>query len=119
MRREDQQIMRWVGFVALVIGISVFDYRGATAADDQSGNTWLALCAGQDQIGQALCLGYVEGISDGTVLSGKRIYCLPPNVTYGQGQAVAIKYMRNHPERLHLPFAILLLEAMEKAFPCK
>ena len=36
----------------------------------------------------------------------------------GQRVKVVIKYLEEHPEKLHMHYAILLLEAMSDAFPC-
>jgi hypothetical protein len=44
---------------------------------------------------------------------------LPAEVTNGQIVLVFVKYLEVHPERLHKPANLLLVEALRKAFPCK
>jgi Rap1a immunity proteins len=67
------------------------------------------------------CSGYLKGIIDSeaymssTVLKGR---CLPEDVTYGQAEAIFLKYLRDHPEKLHLHLPGLFLDAMKEAFPC-
>jgi hypothetical protein len=43
----------------------------------------------------------------------------PAGVTNGQQQAVVAKYLREHPETLHLPAFTLVIEALAEAFPPK
>jgi hypothetical protein len=44
--------------------------------------------------------------------------CIPDNSTYDQHLRVVIKYLRDHPERLHEPRLRVTLSALFAAFPC-
>lgn len=45
-------------------------------------------------------------------------YCLPDGVTQGQVAKVVVKYMDDHPEKLHLRAEILVINSLIAAFPC-
>jgi hypothetical protein len=45
-------------------------------------------------------------------------YCIPANVSILQMSRVVVKYLRDHPERLHETSGILVHAAMHDAFPC-
>ena len=70
------------------------------------------------------CIGYISGVVDaGTIASqrnenGKFPVCIPETVSKGQLVRVYLKYADNHPERLHLVAATLVVEALATAFPC-
>jgi Rap1a immunity proteins len=81
-------------------------------------------------MGAAVCTAYVMGLGDGIVtessyagasLGGKvkTPYCEADTYGMEQGQRVRVllKYIRNHPEKAHLPTAILYISAMGDAFP--
>lgn len=62
----------------------------------------------------ALFLGYVTGVAEGTCV--KR--CNPPGVTNEQFLAVVRKYLKDYPEKLHLPASDLVTMASQTAWPC-
>lgn len=59
---------------------------------------------------QGLCLGYIAGVV------GAVDFPLPKSVTLGQVQLIVVKYLREHPERLHLSASDLVQESLKKAF---
>lgn len=61
-------------------------------------------------------VGYVVGVHD--ALDGVSI-CSPQEVTIGQIAAVALKYMRNHPESLHLLGSVIVGSELSSVWPCK
>ena len=61
-----------------------------------------------------LCAGYVAGVTEAT----QALFCFPPGVTKRQIRDVAVTYLNNHPERLHLLAPSLVINAMRNAFPC-
>ncbi|MFC1816365.1 Rap1a/Tai family immunity protein [Thermodesulfobacteriota bacterium] len=71
----------------------------------------------------AFCAGLVQGITD-----SYRIYrlsktipssCLPGKViNKSQATRIVVKYLREHPERLHLHESNLVIDALSEAFPC-
>jgi hypothetical protein len=59
--------------------------------------------------------GYVTGILEGTSTK----LCIPDGVATGQAMVVVRKYLKDHPEELHLSAATLVIEAIHTAWPCK
>ncbi len=45
--------------------------------------------------------------------------CVPDEVTVGQITKVVVKYLKDHPEKLHLGAGLLTMTALKDAFPCK
>ncbi|TRZ50641.1 hypothetical protein D4S03_06450 [bacterium] len=60
--------------------------------------------------------GYVAGISDATA---DILWRLQKNVNMGQICAIVSKYLKNHPERWNESAAILVIAALQEAFPLK
>ena len=76
------------------------------------------------------CSGYLSGFLDGYVLgagfdklalgSSHPLFCLPDGGIAGdQDDRIVVKWLREHPERLHEPARILVMIALREAFPCK
>jgi hypothetical protein len=75
------------------------------------------------------CAGFIDGVISGVFLAGmnetpeqahmRQGYCLPEAVTNGQNRTVFVKYLEDHPEELHKPAAVLLIDSLRKAFPCE
>jgi len=55
------------------------------------------------------------GDVDSTAMHG----CIPDSIKTIQGARIVVKYLNDHPERLHVPDTRLILMAMVDAFPCK
>lgn len=100
-------------------------------ASGSSGSQLLDLCEHNDP----LCLGYISGAADVLALYGlivevyepdpepgaperPRPFCSPVGATYGQFQKVVVKFLREHPERLHERRRTLVEDALRLAFPC-
>jgi Rap1a immunity proteins len=70
------------------------------------------------------CMGYICGVVDAPTIASRRnesgafSACIPESVSKGQLVRIYLKYADNHPERLHLVAAIMVIEALEVAFPC-
>jgi Rap1a immunity proteins len=73
---------------------------------------------GDHSAGEAWRDGFCSGIVLG-ILYASPLVCQDPNVTLGQGIRVVDKYLRDHPEKLHLTGLQLAREALSQAFPCK
>jgi|HubBroStandDraft_1064217.scaffolds.fasta_scaffold168636_2 hypothetical protein len=75
-----------------------------------------------------LCAGYISGVVDSQAMweAFEHVeknyeqfhYCMPAAATNEQALKIVVKYLDDHPERLHEPANILILEALHKAFPC-
>jgi hypothetical protein len=71
------------------------------------------------------CTGFVHGITKTSTLyevSGRLtspVVCLPKSgVQNGQAARVLVKYLKEHPEDLHLDSGVLAVLALRDAFPC-
>ena len=58
--------------------------------------------------------GYVTGVTE-TITN----LCIPDTVSDGQIMVVIRKYLKDHPEELHLYAPALILKAVQAAWPCK
>jgi Rap1a immunity proteins len=96
--------------------ISLAPLRGE--AGSFSGNWWFDVCAKD----YALCSGYMAAVMDLYQFTDKPSYCPPTGpggARIGHVQAIVLKYLQEHPEKRHLPFARLTLDALERAYPCR
>jgi len=60
-------------------------------------------------------LGYITGVYDAT----EYLYNTPDKVTQRQLAAVVSKYLKNNPEKWNEPAALLVMNALQEAFPLK
>jgi hypothetical protein len=71
------------------------------------------------------CLGLVQGITQlnkyyELMLKGKSLFCTPSGgIKNGQAARIVVKYLRDHPEKLHEHESFLVIEAFREAYPCK
>ena len=70
-----------------------------------------------------MCLGLVGGYTDSmrttiSIFSLKNNLCIPMNANWGQRIKVVVKYLEEHPEKLHMHYETLITTAMLDAFPC-
>lgn len=73
----------------------------------------------QDAASQgAYSKGYFEGYVLGVLESAKDRLCVPERVEMGQALEVIEKYLKEHPQELHLPASGLVLKAIQTAWPC-
>lgn len=70
------------------------------------------------RVARASCSEYIKGVSDALSASRRRL-CLPQASTWGQQKAVVLKYLNDHPEKLHQTRFSLTAAALTAAFPCK
>jgi hypothetical protein len=103
--------------------------QGPAFADVRnSGNMFLAKCesdtaATLDDIStQDFCNGYAVGLADSvqirTMYAPPAPTCPPTGVMPAQMRRIAVKYMKDHPEKTHEQTALLMFEAWAEAFPC-
>ena len=93
-------------------------------ADYYTGNDLAEDCeAKNNMLKQGACIGFVTGLNQGVFLTSsisksKKIFCAPRGVSVGQLVKVAVKFMKENPEVLHLSAGIILMRAYRVAFPC-
>ena len=74
---------------------------------------------------RAKSMAYLSGLLDSYVVLSAiapelKIYCVPPKgISIGQAREVVVKWLSNHPERLKEEARILVLYALQDAFPCQ
>ena len=115
----------------LLMAVAVAGMLGSGAAMAADGNKLLLQCQslmrtmeGQASptYGDGHCLGVVQGITDMLVLYQDKLpqkFCIPENVTDGQGVRIAVKYMEETPKLLNNMDTTLVLAAYADAYPCK
>ena len=69
------------------------------------------------------CMAFVDGTLRGWeagayVRDGSPNYCLPPTTTLGQLVSVVSKYVEDNPSALAGRAELLVITAVQKAFPC-
>lgn len=85
----------------------------------------------EEHVGMAFCVGFVRGVSETMVINGNSLspskiqrigICNPDKRSYpipsDQGVRVVLKYLENHPEKLGEDDIVLVIRALQKAFPC-
>jgi hypothetical protein len=96
------------------------------------GNLLLEKCDSAGLADKSFCDGYVAAAIDShaTLINSlqaasedrvvPKIYCLPKGgIVIGQAVRVTVKWLHDHPEKLHLAGDILVAMAMKDGFPCK
>jgi hypothetical protein len=86
-----------------------------TPAQAEIDGNWLKDTCNNESPGyMGFCRGYVVGVSQFS-----RFPCAPVGMGMVQEVAIIVKYLADHPERLHVPAKELVGEAVNNAFPCK
>lgn len=85
----------------------------------QQGAALLRQCEqfGQASVEGSLCSAYIAGVAD-TLEDYRILACRPEAVTYGQLITIVLKFLHDHPERLHENRRALVDEALRASFPC-
>ena len=69
---------------------------------------------------RAYCMGLVRGVFDMSgFLGAAPSVCYDEGVIAGQAVRVTLRYLNDHPERLHERDTLLVLAALQDAFPCQ
>ena len=116
--------MVWRLFLmGLVASVILSDAGSAQASDEKSGAHWLRKCTNPEPVWQIECTIYVQAVVEydevrANMLGDKQYICREKEMTIGQSREVVIKFLRERPEDLHRPFALLAHRALETAFPC-
>ena len=67
------------------------------------------------------CWGYIRATNDMYEVmaqNAKRTICVSPRIGRKQITMVVVKYLKEHPERLHNVASLLIYQAFQEAFPC-
>jgi len=109
--------MKWSLALVFLCGVA----RAYTNGNDLRDQCGAAL---EKQTGAraGLCVGYINAYRELAAMlpesAGIKL-CLPaPGVGNEQFIKIVLKYLDQHPEKLHLPAAQLIYDATDEAFPC-
>ena len=78
-----------------------------------------------DALSAGLCVGVIIGVTSLRTITNPSFpkeyqTCfpspVPPNIQAGR---IAVKYMKEHPENLNMDDGVIMLMALQRAFPCK
>lgn len=81
-----------------------------------------------DFVDGGFCVGYVTGviddhftwqISEASPTDPTKHFCMPDGATTGQAVRVVVKWLEDHPARLHERAIDLVLSALRDNFPCR
>jgi hypothetical protein len=133
--------MRLIATLVLICALFLTPTSGKSQTTTFTGNEFRAWCqqalvqdANQQTKKEALeathCLGYLSGAGDVFKLWQKSTsehgggnpspVCLPtPSVKVDDLVHVVLKFLNEHPNRLHEPYPSLVLAAFSDAYPCK
>ena len=78
------------------------------------GNALKEYCQSTNVYEMGFCIGYVVGVADNNAMS----ICMPPGVSQGQIRDIVKKYLNDNPAQLHRDADVLVLNALQQAFPC-
>lgn len=102
--------------ILVAVALSCFVMGKATAAA-YDGNKLFEFCEKTDDVSFGFCFGYVSGVVDATFDEGH--YCWSaPGVKSQQLKDVVTLWLRDHPEKRHLPADELVATALKEKFPC-
>ncbi|KPJ79011.1 MAG: hypothetical protein AMJ54_00695 [Deltaproteobacteria bacterium SG8_13] len=79
----------------------------------------------QANVNRCRAMGYIQGLLDSyTVFSTRdpslKVFCMPEQgVSSAQARILIVKWLKEHPERLHEQARLLVFHALAEAFPCK
>ena len=126
-----------VGFVLLLVVTNLCHGQTATYSSIEDGNSLAEFCkespkpTASETLHWGMCAGYIVGVKDAedtTKISLKAAnmedkrslkFCVDQRVTNGQLIDVVNKFLKDHPELLHLSAAMIIQGALAHSFPCK
>jgi hypothetical protein len=79
----------------------------------------------QANVNRYRAMGYIQGLLDSYAVFSTRdpsldVYCMPEQgVSSAQARILIVKWLREHPERLHEQARLLVFHALAEAFPCR
>lgn len=89
-------------------------------ASHVTGNELLGFCDSKNLAEWGFCSGFIWGAADGHQLTSDESasFCSPEGATSDQMGRVVVKYLREHPEKLHEYAVLLVAVALIEAWPC-
>jgi hypothetical protein len=114
------RLMALVVATGLLWPESVLSQQTAATRGFLTGNELFRYCSGASL---DVCNAYISGVADAvgvfnTIGVGK-LFCVPSQAAGSQVIDVATQYLTAHPETRHLGAAGEVVQALQRAFPCK
>jgi hypothetical protein len=88
----------------------------AAQAEFLSGNDLLSKLNSEGFADRGFALGYIAGVSDALE---DVVVCTPTGATTGQARDLVWQHLRINPQFRHLGASFLIVEALQRAWPCK
>jgi Ssp1 endopeptidase immunity protein Rap1a len=89
------------------------------AAEDMTGMELRNWCSGKPGSIDAMnCRTFMLGFINGLALAGNKSWCMPTDITDVQAALIVSKYMREHPEALHMPPGLIAGRALYVPYAC-
>jgi hypothetical protein len=126
-----------IALALLFISTSLCPGQTATYSSIEDGNSLAEFCkespkpTALETLHRGMCAGYIVGVKDAEEttkislraanMEDKRrlTFCVDQRVTNGQLLDVVNKFLKDHPEVLHLSAAMIIDGALARSFPCK
>ena len=109
---------KWKIIAAMLAG--VLTATTTAWANSNSASEMLPICkavyTGEAAIKSTACLGQVFGIA--STLIYLEFVCTPQGIKSNEALRVVLKYLDDHPERLHESFTVLAIEGLISEWPC-
>jgi hypothetical protein len=106
-----------LGLAAAFVSLS-FSAAGQQTSIDLQGK-----CSGkQMDVGEMICQIYFTAFTETLIATNaaeQNGICFPAGASANQNRLVVEKYMAQHPEKLHEYAAILIVDSLREAFPCR
>ena len=133
-----KQLLKWGGFlvIALLLTTQPTDIGHATQGRIGSGQELQRDCSlyfeflgrtgagreetfGVDPFGMGYCAGLIRGVAEsaGTLMADR--VCVPSDIPAAQAVWVVVQYLRQRPGVLYESDTVLVLLALQSAFPCQ
>ena len=124
--------MKKIMFAMMFVGVLATSLQAQTLA--KTAGDFAKLCADTDPkaaarnsvlaLNNGFCLGYFQGVlitnyMFNALKRGDAFFCAPIEVTPGQARKVFLKYINEHPEKLHEEPTSTVQESLIAVFPCK
>jgi hypothetical protein len=125
IRSNKGQVMRWRMITdALFIATLATGMATCAKAASMKGDFLLQQCTSNTVEGGFVCLGYVLGYVDATIVwkvnAGGTSICIPSeDVTNQQIIDIVVKWLKNHPRDLNQAAGYLLKIILEETWPCR
>lgn len=116
---EDQLIKSSV-FAAAFLLLAAGAASAAEPRDNlATGRDLLAACTSAKALDYGMCVGYINGVVDGFLVTDRTSICMPAGITRGQLRDVVLAGIARSPRESEQEPYVAALLAVSRAFPCQ